>query len=159
MMQGAQEAQGEILYFCDADVEAKPNLLNILLANFEDPNVVAVSGCPFHSNGVPLVLDVLWHVVNSSLTLKVNGASLAVRRDIFFSLGGFNTEIDQFDRSEMQMEEEIGFVEKLKSAGTVIVDAQATINVPARLQTCCGNADPTKPLCRYCMERLAGQRF
>jgi len=161
---GIETASGEIIVFLDADCAVGPNLLNLLLRHFHEEEVVAVSGGIQHNTkniGIK-VMDVYGNMINSTLRLQFNGGVSAVRKGVFEAIGGFR-DVDQFNRFEVQEEEELAFMRRLHQYGKVVVDTEANIIGEPRYQYCAIHgencATATEPECQYCREMAARQRF
>lgn len=95
---GARAAQGDILFFVDADVAIRPETIdgvaNIFQAN---PYLAAIIGSYDDAPGSPNFLsqyrNLLHHYVHQTAREEAStfwGACGAIRRDIFLALGGFN---------------------------------------------------------------------
>ena len=149
---GAAIASGDILVFTDADAVLKPNWLNLLVRHFQNPEVVGVSG-PIHEDVdiVRMAIQLQLSSYNSYLTTVMAGANQAVRRDVFFAVGGFPTDCDQFNRSVLRHHEEIEFCSKLKEYGRIVYDTQATAFFSGRSLKCAQCASlPDNHECIYC---------
>ena len=96
---GARQAQGEILFFLDADVEVRHDAVAQIIEPFCDaPCLAAAYGsyddAPAASNFVSQYKNLFHHFVHQDASGA--GTSFwagcgAIRRDIFLRLGGFNT--------------------------------------------------------------------
>lgn len=154
---GVAASQGDIIVFLDADVEAGPNMLNLLLEKFNDSEVVAASGVLL-SQGITRLLDVQ---VNNMLPLfskRLVGNVSAVRKNAWLMVGGYDLSIDQFDRKQMVQEEEVEISRKLQQVGKVVVDSEISVEMTRAVNPCqfclsknCDNA--------YCQQVRSAQRF
>ena len=96
---GARQAQGEILFFLDADVEVRHDAVAQIIEPFHGaPCLAAAYGsyddAPVASNFVSQYKNLFHHFVHQDASGA--GTSFwagcgAIRRDIFLRLGGFNT--------------------------------------------------------------------
>jgi glycosyltransferase involved in cell wall biosynthesis len=162
---GIEVASGEIIVFLDADCVIGSNLLNLLLSHFRSPEVVAVSGGMFllgNDIGYTIV-NIYGNQINSILKRLMIGGVSAVRKEAFYAVGGFRTDVDQFDRAAVAGEEEYGLMQKLRQYGQVVIDDRANVFVESRYQYCAVHgercATATEPECQYCREMAARQRF
>jgi glycosyltransferase involved in cell wall biosynthesis len=162
---GIETASGEIIVFLDADCVVGPNLLNLLLSHFRSLEVVAVSGGMFfigNDFGYTIV-SIYGNMLNSILKRLMLGGVSAVRKEAFYAVGGFRTDVDQFSRDAVSTEEEYGLMQKLRRYGRVVVDDRANIFTEPRYQYCAARgescATATDPKCQYCKEMAARQRF
>ena len=95
---GASHATGDILFFVDADVAPAPNVIAKLKKVFEDnSSLAAVIGSyddtPSETNFLSQYRNLLHHYVHQSSqnpAFTFWGACGAIRRQIFFSLNGFD---------------------------------------------------------------------
>lgn len=162
---GINAASGEIIVFLDADCVVGPNLLNLLLSHFRSLEVVAVSGGSFFlGNDVGYtIVNIYGNQVNSVLKRLMIGGASVVRKEAFYAVGGFRTDVDQFDRVAVAGEEEYGLMQKLRQYGQVVVDDRANVFSEPRYQYCAIHgencATATEPECQYCKEMAARQRF
>jgi len=110
-------AAGDIVAFLDDDAAADPGWLDILVAGFTGPSVVAVGGSavPIWPDAAPAVLpdELLW-IVGCSYTglptepgpvRNVMGCSMAFRRDPLMSIGGFNADTGRVGKLPIGCEE------------------------------------------------------
>lgn len=97
--QAAEVAEGNVLWFVDADVVVHPDAARALLKGFEDPGVVAVFGSydsnppaqNFFSRYKNLVHHYYHHRANEEAQTFWSGCG-AILREAFLSTGGFNVE-------------------------------------------------------------------
>ncbi len=116
---GANSAQGEILFFVDADVAIAPDTINqVRLAFQEDPSLAALIGSyddsPGASNFLSQYKNLFHHYTHQNAQTEAFtfwGACGAIRRDIFLAIGGF----DENYRRPCVEDIELGY--RLKSAG------------------------------------------
>lgn len=95
---GAQEATGEILLFIDADVTIRPDTVRQVASFFQQhPDVAALFGSyddePFESNFLSQYKNLLHHYVHQTSNEEAStfwAGCGAIRRDIFFAMGGFD---------------------------------------------------------------------
>lgn len=104
---GAKEAKGEILVFLDADTILPPDRLEKVLNEFKkDPKLVALSGPPIYKDGgfypkFILLLGVLFLAMPGEIIFNrilklgagVNSGNLAVKKEAFEKIGGFDEKI------------------------------------------------------------------
>ena len=95
---GAQMAQGDLLFFVDADVAVPPNILALVARAFESsPELTAMIGsyddAPGALNFLSQYKNLLHHYTHQTAQTEVStfwGACGAIRRDVFLSMGGFD---------------------------------------------------------------------
>jgi glycosyltransferase involved in cell wall biosynthesis len=116
---GARVAQGDILFFVDADVLVYPDVIGQIVALFgQDPSLAAAFGSYDDAPAAPDFLsqykNLFHHYVHQTAREEAStffGACGAVRRDIFLELGGYDK-----CYSEPAIEDiELGY--RLKQAG------------------------------------------
>jgi glycosyltransferase involved in cell wall biosynthesis len=116
---GAQAAQGDILLFIDADVEATSTIVERVAIAFEQaPNLAALIGSYDDAPGAPNFLsqyrNLLHHYVHqvgNREAFTFWGACGAIRRDVFLAVGGF----DETYRKPCIEDIELGY--RLRRAG------------------------------------------
>lgn len=117
---GARKAEGEILFFIDADVTVPPDAMSQVRTAFErEPTIAAVFGSyddePGEANFLSQYRNLLHHYVHQSGREESStfwGACGAIRREIFFlSAGGFD---EGYARPSIE-DIELGY--RLKNAG------------------------------------------
>lgn len=95
---GAENAEGEIIVFVDADVIAPPDALRVITREFEnDPQLAALFGsydeAPAHSNFFSLFKNLMHHYVHQTSSEQAvtfwTGLG-AVRKETFDAVGGFD---------------------------------------------------------------------
>jgi glycosyltransferase involved in cell wall biosynthesis len=117
---GARHAQGEILFFVDADVILAPNAVSRVLQIFaQHPEVAAVFGSydasPRAKGIVSQYRNLLHHFVHQSGNPEAStfwAGCGAIRRSVFEALGGFDA--DRFRRPSIE-DIELGY--RLRQAG------------------------------------------
>jgi len=133
-----------------------PNWLNLLIYHFRKPGVVAVYS-PHLSQGSGLYkIGMIWYanLVHSTMS----GSSSAFLRNAYFAVNGFNLSIDQFNRQEIQIEEEMVFPAKLKTLGKVVFELKACCFTSGRhLYIKVERQERTKS--KYAQEIERGERF
>jgi len=153
---GIKFASGDIIVSCDADTYYPPNWLNLLIYHFRKPGVVAVYS-PHLSQGSGLYkIGMIWYsnLVHSTMS----GSSSAFLRNAYFAVNGFNLSIDQFNRQEIQIEEEMVFPAKLKTLGKVVFELKACCFTSGRhLYIKVERQERTKS--KYAQEIERGERF
>lgn len=107
---GAEIARGDVVVISDDDAWAEPDWLEHLLAPYDDPDVVAVGGCPLpdfetsRPRWFPSNFDWIFGCAYEGLpttlapTQRLIGANLSVCADAFRHLGGFKSaDFDDLD--------------------------------------------------------------
>ena len=116
---GAQAAQGDILFFIDADVTLHPNTLSLVEQHFQkSPNLTALIGSYDDQPGADNFLSQYknlfhhyTHQVSSNVASTFWGACGAIRRSAFEAVGGFDVRY----RKPCIEDIELGY--RLKQAG------------------------------------------
>jgi GT2 family glycosyltransferase len=116
---GARKAKGDILFFVDADVTiAKDAIMHVIKAFERDPDLAAVFGSydnePFETNFLSQYKNLFHHYVHQTSKVEAStfwGACGAIRRDMFFQVGGFD---EDYRRPSIE-DIELGY--RLKKAG------------------------------------------
>jgi glycosyltransferase involved in cell wall biosynthesis len=160
---GFEKAKGEIVVSVDADTFYPPNYLNLLLRWFKQPDVVGVV--------TPRLVDPTENLalsyVSTWMTLmdigpllaggmRAPGQSMALYKQAYFDVGGFNLNINQRNLHEMVREEEIAFAMKLRRLGRLPVDWQAPCFTSMRRFAVFKNGAKYS---KFAKERLKGERF
>lgn len=121
---GARRAQGEILFFVDADVTIPSNAMSQVTIAFErEPNLAALFGSyddePGEANFLSQYRNLLHHYVHQAGREEAStfwGACGAIRREIFFAIGGFDEQYGRPSKVISGIEDiELGY--RLKNAG------------------------------------------
>ena len=106
---GAAHAAGEILFFVDSDVAAKPDAVANAVAMLEsDPRIGAVCG---NYDPVPLIRDSLveeyrcmqqsyWLIADEGRITTLYTALLAMRAEVFAEIGPFNTRLRETENAD-----------------------------------------------------------
>jgi glycosyltransferase involved in cell wall biosynthesis len=125
---GAKKAQGDIIFFVDADVVLRAKTLSRVAGHFStDPSVSAVFGSydnrPAAQNFVSQYKNLLHHYVHqisNSEALTFWAGCGAIRRTVFFQVGGF----DQDHYPQPSIEDiELGY--RIRAAGhRILLDKQ-----------------------------------
>jgi GT2 family glycosyltransferase len=116
---GAKKAKGDILFFVDADVAIAGDAIGLVIQAFDrDPDLAAVFGSyddePFETNFLSQYKNLFHHYVHQSSSVEAStfwAGCGAIRREIFFKIGGFN---EGFRRPSIE-DIELGY--RLKKAG------------------------------------------
>ena len=153
---GIKFASGDIIVSCDADIYYPSNWLNLILKHFHEPDVVAVY-CPYITQGNLLYkVAMVWYMNIAHWTMSGGGS--AFLKKAYFAVNGFDLSIDQFNRQEIQIEEEIVFPAKLKTLGKVVFELKACCFTSGRhLYVKAERQERTKS--KYTQEIERGERF
>jgi glycosyltransferase involved in cell wall biosynthesis len=116
---GAEAAQGDILFFIDADVTIYPDSLEKVARAFKDhPQISAIFGSyddePFETNFLSQYRNLLHHYVHQTSNREAStfwGACGAIRREVFLKMGGFDNRYNHPSIEDI----ELGY--RLKKAG------------------------------------------
>jgi GT2 family glycosyltransferase len=116
---GARVAQGDILFFVDADVAVHPDAVDQVVDAFRlEPDLAAVFGsyddAPSEANFLSQYKNLMHHYVHQTAREEAStfwAGCGAVRRDAFFAVGGF----DERYRQPCIEDIELGY--RLKTAG------------------------------------------
>ncbi len=116
---GARAARGQLLFFMDADVQAPSSVVGQVANAFQrDPGLSALIGSyddvPSASSFLSQYRNLLHHYVHQQSTPQVHtfwGACGAVRREVFFAVGGFD---ESYEIPSME-DVELGY--RLSAAG------------------------------------------
>jgi len=120
---GIRYASGDIIVSCDADSYYPPNWLNLLIYHFHDPQVVAVYGPHLTQGNLLYKIGMVWYM--NAIHSIMSGSGSTFLKKSYFAVNGFDLSIDQFNRQEMQVEEEIVFPAKLRTLGKVVYELKA----------------------------------
>jgi glycosyltransferase involved in cell wall biosynthesis len=120
---GAQMAQGDLLWFLDADVAVNSDALSIILPQFqENPHLSAIIGsyddAPGEQNFLSQYKNLFHHYIHQNSASDAStfwGACGVIRRDIFEAVGGFNPQY----RYPSVEDIELGY--RLKADGATIL--------------------------------------
>jgi GT2 family glycosyltransferase len=116
---GAQKAKGDILFFVDADVAIAGDAIGLVIQAFDrDPDLAAVFGSyddePFETNFLSQYKNLFHHYVHQTSSDDAStfwAGCGAIRREIFFKIGGFDEGFHQPSIEDI----ELGY--RLKKAG------------------------------------------
>jgi len=127
----AKEAQGEILWFVDADVVVREDAIKILKDGLTDKDVIAVFGSyddkPAAQNFLSQYKNMIHHYYHQQANKEAStfwAGCGAVRKEAFLAVGGFD--IEQFKYPSIE-DIELGY--RLRAAGGhihVLTELQAT---------------------------------
>jgi len=120
---GIVQASGDIIVSCDADTYYPPNWLNLLIRHFNESNVVAVYGPHLTQGNLLYKIGMVWYA--NLIHYTMSGSGNAFLKKAYFAVNGFDLSIDQLNRQEIQIEEEIVFPAKLKTIGRVVFELKA----------------------------------
>lgn len=131
---GAKLATGDYLVFCDADTYYPPGWLKELLLPFRNPDVACTQGKLLIRDATSIESALALHVapLYFKAALKAGvpsgaGSNLAVRKDAFLRVGGFNTDLVTAEDVDLQR--------RLLSCGrNVFVDSAAAYVSPRRIR-------------------------
>jgi len=164
--QAVLSSTAEIIVFCDADTTYPPNWLNLLLRHFQNPDVVAVGGSSVSDNWVFNIGYVWSNLSGWMFGKRLWGRNMAVRRQAYLAVGGFNLSVDQQDVHAMIYAEEQEIVGRLKTFGTVTYDLEACVVTSNRMVYCAprGVGLPCKgtecpSIEEYCQQIIRKLRF
>ena len=117
---GAKAARGALLAFCDADDRVAPGWLTAAIAGLEHADVV---GGPLLDLTTPFTEDapqVRSTVASSALgTVVTSTCNLAIRRDAFMDLGGFDTSMPRYGGEDSE------FAVRVLRAGLWVAEVDA----------------------------------
>jgi len=130
---GALKSKGKILAFTDADTILPKNWLSKIFEQFKkDENLVAFGGsCIFYSGPISARLASKF-LLKSFLILdkffsqgwNLMGCNMAIKKEAFFKIGGFNT--------NLKLNEEIEISSRLRKVGKVILDPNFKVKTSGR---------------------------
>ena len=133
-------SKGNIIVAVDSDVYYPVHYLNTLLKAFRDPYVVGVSGTllDYSFPNIPptlfAIMSPIWRIINP---LQMYGGNCAYYKHLFYEMGQFNENINQFNAEQVIKEEEFDFGEKLSKFGKVIYKMNASCIHLAGFRTAC----------------------
>ena len=120
---GAHLAQGDILFFLDADCIAPPNWLSHAVENISrNPKLVLGGGYELRSE--PKTIEKYWlldgpqgHILPKDLL----GGCIALTKDVFFSIGGFDEKVTSGEDSKLSQNlKKAGYKVKIEREMSVI---------------------------------------
>jgi glycosyltransferase involved in cell wall biosynthesis len=158
---GMEKAEGKIIVSVDADTFYPPNWLNLVLRWFRQPIVGVVTPRlvdPTENLAVSYVSTWLSLMDVGPLLaggMRAPGQSVALYKQAYFDVGGFDLNINQRNMHEMVREEEIRFAMKLRRLGRLPVEWQAPCFTSLRRVYTSKGAKYEK----WRRERLKGERF
>jgi glycosyltransferase involved in cell wall biosynthesis len=160
---GMEKAEGKIIVSVDADTYYPPNWLNLVLRWFRRSDVVGVVTPRLVDPSENLAISYVstWMAlidVGPLLAggMRAPGQSVALYKQAYYDVGGFNLTINQQNVHEMVREEEILFAKKLRSLGSLPVDWQAPCFTSLRRVI---GFNKGKKYAKFLQERLSGERF
>lgn len=128
---GAGHAKGDIFLFLDADTIAYYNLLDVMKKDFKKKNVIGwtTNFYAFSSKWIEHELYYLtskyYHFVNHSVKFpQAPGIVLAVRKDVFKKINGFN--------EKMKVNEDIDFAKRTRRYGRFIFSDETCVFTSTR---------------------------
>lgn len=136
-------SNGNIIVSVDADCYYPPNWLNLLLKDFNNDEVVAVSGITvdYHPNlGILNIFSPLAYYLQLKILqrYRLYGRNSAYYKYLHIA-EPFDESINQFDINEVMQEEEINFGNKISKYGNIVFNRKA----------CCIHLGGIKGACRY----------
>lgn len=108
---GASVAKGKILYFLDADSALRPGTLSGVKAAFRDKSVVVATGPIYTLEKTTNTIQMLYRwnyirLVKLSMAMgkpSFIGSNLAIRRDIFKKINGFNEKLLNYEDCDLSI--------------------------------------------------------
>lgn len=159
---GMEKAEGEIIVSVDADTFYPPNWLNLVLRWFRQPIVGVVTPRlvdPTENLAVSYISTWMSLIDTGPLLIggmRAPGQGMALYKQAYFDVGGFDLNINQRNVHEMVREEEIRFAMKLRRLGRVPVEWQAPCFTSLRRVM---GFKKGKKYEKFIRERLNGERF
>jgi glycosyltransferase involved in cell wall biosynthesis len=160
---GIKKAKGEVVVSVDCDSFYPFNWLNLMLKWFRQPDVVGVVAPRLvnpEENILATYLSVWMSMIDTGPLLaggmRAPGQGMAMYRQTYFDVGGFNLNINQQDVHDMVREEEIRFAMKLRRLGRVPVSWMSPCFTSLRRVMIVGKGQKYK---KWTAERLRGERF
>jgi len=107
--QGAEDAKSDILFFLDADITIERNTLTSIILTFQERKETSALFCSYQKN-TPVenfiskhknILHHYTHQISREEAVTFCGGFGAIRRKVFFSLGGFNPNIKTLEDIEL----------------------------------------------------------
>ena len=93
--EGAKKSNSDVLVFIDADTRIPTNYISVVHSVMQDPSLAGIS-CAFRFDEQSKMLRIIEEISNKYLLLKGStgkgellGFNNAIRRDLFFQVGGF----------------------------------------------------------------------
>lgn len=160
---GMKTAKGEVVISVDCDTRYPPNWCNLVLRWFRQSNVVGVV--------TPRLVDPEESIIASYLSvwmsladvgpllaggMRAPGQGMAIYKQAYFDVDGFDLSINQQNVHEMVREEEIRFAMKLRKLGKLPVDWFAPCFTSMRRLKFIGKDRAYE---KWQKERLSGKRF
>ncbi|MBS7287384.1 MAG: glycosyltransferase [Candidatus Freyarchaeota archaeon] len=133
---GATCAEGEILFFTDADTLIPPDFLEKVNRKFMDKNVVALSGLaiPYDAPMIGKVEYLVWslarYLLNCLGKFFPPGYYTVIRRDVYFEIGGY-TEIEDQTPSSLDRKDGLLGLRLVKNARSKTVYCLDTPTFPS----------------------------
>lgn len=137
---GTSISRCNIILAVDSDVYYPIHYMNTILKAFRDPDVVAVSGTllDYSFPNIPPTLFVIMSYIGRQIyPLQIYGGNCAYYKHLFYQMGRFNENINQFDADSVIKEEEFDFGERLSKFGKVVYKMNASCVHLAGLRTAC----------------------
>jgi glycosyltransferase involved in cell wall biosynthesis len=160
---GIRKAKGDIVFSVDCDSIYPPNWCNLMLQWFRQPDVVGVVAPRLvdpEENMLATYLSVWMSMIDTGPLLaggmRAPGQGMAMIKQSYFDVGGFNLNINQQNVHEMVREEEIRFAMKLRRLGRVPVSWMSPCFTSLRRVMGVGKGEKYK---KWTAERLRGERF
>lgn len=128
---GATQAKYDIVAFIDADCIAPPNWLSEIERSFSDQKLIGLGGVLRPQEG--LLLDKIMFKVNSDWWVRLSGLfgiyqlygnCCAYRKNKFFELKGFNTNVSFWEDTELSM--------RMKKLGKLRIDGNWYVETSTR---------------------------
>jgi glycosyltransferase involved in cell wall biosynthesis len=124
---GAYNSSGKILVFVNADVILEKDWLKVVLKELEKNEVIAVCGLikPMERSLKARIFMILWNFLIRILFMinfpHTSGeTTLAVKREYFFKIGGFNSSLASFEDVDLGLRlSKLGKVKLIKNVYTI----------------------------------------
>lgn len=157
---GTDISKNNIIVAVDADIYYPFDWLNTLLKTFKDPKIVGVSGTILDYN-FPNIPSDLYTIIGSINRVysptRMYGGNCAYYKSLFYQIGKFNENINQFNVKEMVKEEEKDFGDKLSNYGKVVYKFNAAGVHLGGMKTGCRMGYTSADICqnyRFGIERF-----